>query len=146
MNGYPRWFLPFLIVVAMIVFISGLALTPNFADRVWAIEMGWRASGGVRILSTAFHVLTGFIIIGCLGALLPIHIRSGWYRRINHLSGIMCATALIVLGIGGIGVLYLGDESLISINSTTHVLLGLLFSVVASTHIVKGFRIKAANK
>ena len=146
MKGYPRWFVPLLITAAIIVFMSGLLLAPSFTDRVWQLELGWRASGAIRILTSASHVMTGFIIVACLGALLPIHIRAGWARRVNHLSGLLCVVALLVLAVGGVGVLYLGDETLIAVNSTAHFALGLLFFLVATVHMINGFRIRLANK
>jgi hypothetical protein len=77
-------------------------------------------------------VAIGFCII--LGSSL-YHIRPGWKKKLQRLSGVLLLTVCAILILTGWGLYYLGDEQIRNLTSLTHSLLGVFLPVLIFFHV-----------
>jgi hypothetical protein len=143
--GYPHWFFAALMTALAGVLFTGIALLPSMLEMRLDIAMTWRIGGDLRLLAAASHCAAGFVLVGVLGALLAIHIRIGWRRGLNRISGTALLVLTIVLLLSVLGIYYLGDEGLSRASSVTHTSAGLLTVLVAVWHSIKGRRLRRAR-
>jgi hypothetical protein len=143
--GYPHWFFAVLMTAMACLLCTGTALLPSMLEMRLDMEMTWRVEGGARLLVAASHCAAGFLLVGMVGALLVIHVRIGWRRRLNRISGTTLVVLVIMLLVSTLGIYYLGDELLSRVSSVTHVSAGLLTVVVVVWHSIKGRRLRREN-
>ena len=138
MKTTPLW-LPRLLVVAMAaVVVSGSLLVPSALLFRLEWPVPWRLGGGARNLVGAVHVLVGFGLAALMGTIWAVHIRPRWRHRHNRRSGLGVIVVLVVLGLTGIGCMYLGGEFAAPLNSLGHMVLGLAAPAVIALHMARG--------
>lgn len=141
MRNYPHWFPRLLFIVLTVVFLSGCLLVPSalFFRLEWSVP--WKLGGGPRNLAGAIHVALGFCIAALMGAVWTVHIRHNWKLSVNRRSGLGVIVVMALLGLTGLGCLYLGGERAAPFNSIGHILLGLAAPVSVAVHVVRGRRL-----
>jgi drug/metabolite transporter (DMT)-like permease len=70
------------------------------------------------------HGVSSYAILVVVGSLLPRHVRSGWVRRRNMVTGLTVTAVMAVLAVTGLG-LYYGGEDLHAPVKWLHVVFGL---------------------
>lgn len=145
MNGYPRWFLPLLLALLAAVLASGLGLTPTTLVLRAEWELPWKLAGGDRVWVAALHAAAAFVLATLAGALWSVHMRSGWRRRRQRVSGLLLGTALGGLMASAVGLYYLGDERWAAVAAYLHLALGALATAVFAWHFVHGRHARQAG-
>jgi hypothetical protein len=140
MKGYPRAFLPSLLIALLLVLVTGLLLVPTTLVMRLEMDLAWRLPGDARILTAAFHAVLGFAVAMLLGALWSVHMRAGWRRRRHRISGTLSAVLLVLLAASAVGVYYLGEESAGVIAALAHIGLGVALLVPFGWHWLAGRR------
>jgi hypothetical protein len=140
MKGYPAWFRPALIAVSLIVYVSGCLLAPSTLAMRAEWERGWSMASGPRQAMTAAHAATAFGLLLFIGALWAVHMRSGWRRRRQRISGLVMALGFCALIVTAVGVYYAGDQAWADAAGIGHLLLGLPLLVPFVWHAVRGWR------
>ena len=140
MKGYPRWFSPFLLSVLLAMLVTGLLLAPTTLVMRFDLALPWRLPGAGRILTAALHAGAGFIAAMLMGALWSVHMRAGWRRRRQRVSGALCGALLLVLALSAVGVYYLGEEISGTVAATTHLAAGVLLVLPFGWHWWRGRR------
>lgn len=144
MTGYPKWFSRLLWWVSVLLLATGLLLIPTMLDMRLEWDVPWRLEGDQRVYVAAAHFVVGFALIWVTGALWTVHMRHGWRRKQNRLTGALLAGGLAVLILTAAGALYAGDEALSLWSSLGHTLLGLTGVVLMPAHYLIGRSIKKA--
>lgn len=118
-----------------ILYVSGIFLTPTTLENHLQLDMPWRLGADVRIGVAALHALFAFLVLGLLGALWSIHMRSEWKKGGNRTSALAMLVLFACLVITGIGIYYIGESSLASWASLIHFGTGLLLAGPYLWHI-----------
>lgn len=84
------------------------------------------------------HGAAAMIALVVLGSLLPNHVRAAWRAHRNRFSGGSIVALCVALTLTGYGLYYTGGESLRSVASLAHLVLGLAFPAVIIWHIRRG--------
>lgn len=90
----------------------------------------------------AGHSLAGFVMAGVTGALLAVHIRIGWRRGLNRISGCGLLVLLALMLVSALGIFYLGDERLSRCSSIAHSGAGLCAAPLFIWHMIRGRRLR----
>ena len=86
------------------------------------------------------HGIAAYLFLICLGALVPVHVLSGWKVRRNRLTGATVLAVSAALAATGLGIYYASlDEGRFWV-STLHWGIGLLVLPFLAVHIVQGRR------
>lgn len=141
MAGYPRGFYSFLVVMFTALTISGLLLLPHMLTMRLDWEQPLEIAGEVRLASAAMHCGAAFLVMTLVGSLATLHMRSGWQRRSNRVSGVLTASLFLILTATAVGIYYFGDEDLSQWSSIIHSAGGLLLVAMVVTHGVIGHRL-----
>lgn len=144
MTGYPRWFLPVLLSLLAAVLLSGLGLTPTTLALRAEWEVPWQLGGGQRVWVAALHSAAAFALTALLGALWSVHMRSGWRRRRQRISGASLGSLMGALVATAVGVYYIGNDRLAATVALAHVVVGLLATGLLTWHMARG-RASMAN-
>jgi len=142
--GYPRWFPGLLLLTLCGLLGSGLWLIPSLLEMRLDMAIDWHGIGAERLLAAAIHALTAFLSLVLAGALAAIHLRIGWRRRLNHLSGTGLLVLFAAAGLSALGVYYAGDESLSLGSSIVHTVAGLASALLCLWHALAGRRLRRA--
>lgn len=143
MNGYPKIFLPSLITITSLVFITGLLLIPAFVifrmqwDIEWLMELPI-TRGSIRLWINGFHVFLGWLMIGFIGSLWTIHIRNHWRRNENRTGGVLFMLLWAIIIVSSLLIYYASDETLSQNSSLIHSLLGLFVPIALMAHRFSG--------
>lgn len=140
MKGYPRWFEPALLATTSFAFTTGCLLVPTTLALRADWSVGWRLSAGARSPMVAAHAALAFFFLIAIGALWSVHMRAGWRRHRQRTSGLMLVLMLLWLGVSGVGVYYLVDESWANAAGITHAAVGLVLAVPFLWHAIVGWR------
>jgi hypothetical protein len=140
--GYPRWFFAALMAVMAGLLCSGIALLPSMLQMRLDMDTPWRIEGGSRMLAAVSHCATSFMLIGLIGALLAIHVRIGWRRQLNRISGTLLLALVVILLASSLGIYYLGDEFWSRVCSISHTGAGLLAVLLLVWHVLNGRRLR----
>jgi hypothetical protein len=142
-KGYPRTFPRLLWSCLAALFISGLLLAPVTLEMRLEWEVPPWSLFGSRIWLGASHAAFAFVFMGLVGALSVLHIRSGWRRKRNIVSGLLVLTIFALLAVTALGVYYLGDERLAMWTGVAHLVLGLIAPLPFAQHYFHGWRLRA---
>ena len=140
MKGYPSWFRPALITVCLATYLSGCLLAPTTLALRADWQLAWRLGAGPRLAMVAGHAGAASVLMLFIGSLWAVHMRSGWRRRRQRISGLVTAGGACLLMLTAIGVYYLGDEAWAKAAGIGHLLLGLLLILPLGWHAVRGWR------
>jgi hypothetical protein len=72
------------------------------------------------------------------GAMIPVHVKSGWAQRRNLKSGLLLGISCIIAALTALGLYYLGDEAVRPLTSIAHWLVGLVIIPVLLIHAIRG--------
>ncbi|WP_346837236.1 hypothetical protein [Microbulbifer sp. SAOS-129_SWC] len=146
LSGYPRWFYAALMITVAALTASGLLLIPNMMELRLDMDAPLHFSGSLRLASAATHSLTAFLTIGLIGALATVHMRAGWHRRQNRVSGLLLVLLFAFLLASAVGIYYFGDMDLSRLSSLSHSLVGLVLVLLFAWHAVVGRRIRLQKR
>ncbi|WP_280152612.1 FeoA family protein [Piscinibacter sp. XHJ-5] len=138
MKGYPPRFPALLWTACATAFASGLLLAPTtLAMRVgWPVP--WRLPSDARLLAAASHAAASFVLLMVVGALWTIHMRVGWRRGRQRVTGATLVSGVAGLVLSALGVYYLGDSELAGDVALVHVSLGVLLALPLAVHATIG--------
>lgn len=129
----PLWHRLWLMIALTVSWGTGTVL-------VWAHYFG-RAEGAfgpethwVESPARALHGLMAFVCLIALGALVPLHFRSGWITGTRRASALMMAITAMIMILTGWGLYYAGGDSLRQGLRFTHSGLGLLLLPLFFVH------------
>ncbi len=134
MNGYPRALGPVLWSTLGGVWLSGLALVPTTARVRWDWTWPWSLGGESRVWVVALHVVAAMAMLGLIGALWAIHVRSGWRRRRHRASGTLLVSLWAAMALTAPVILYAGSEAWSNGGAGIHVGAGMLLPSVLWVH------------
>jgi hypothetical protein len=136
-----------------------LQLDPRFRFAVYAAfwilfitGVGWLvsdqmkdAASGELWQTTASYMLmvhggAAMATLMLLGALVPLHVRHGWRRRRNRVTGSLMAACNAVLILTAFGLYYLGSDTVRSWTSNVHIGAGLFLPILFCVHVFVGRR------
>jgi hypothetical protein len=136
-----------------------LPLDPRFRFAIYAAfsvlfttGVGWvvsdqmkDATSGELWQATAAYMLmvhggAAMATLMLLGALVPLHVRHGWRRRRNRITGSLMAGCNAVLILTAFGLYYFGPDTLRSWTSDIHIGAGLLVPALFGIHVFVGRR------
>lgn len=140
MTNYPKWFVPALVGTLLLMFASGALLAPTTLVLRADWDLPWRLPGGARVPVAALHAAGGFALMLLMGALWSVHMRSGWRRRKQRISGTVLGVLLLLLAATAVAVYYLGDDTLGNVAALAHLALGLTLAVPFAWHWIRGRR------
>jgi hypothetical protein len=144
LSSYPRWFFSLLISVLLALLSSGLLLIPSMMEMRLDLAAPFAVDGGLRVGSAALHTTAAFLTMILVGALSIVHMRMGWRRHLNRISGLALLLFLAVLLLSAVGMFYFGDEAFSRVSSIVHTLAGFALTVLFLWHLEHGRRIRAA--
>ncbi|MCE9679156.1 hypothetical protein LZP69_08210 [Shewanella sp. AS1] len=145
LTGYPNWFFWLLSSTLLAVMLSGLYMLPWVAQFKLEWEMELWLEWGYRLPAVIIHVVSAWLLFMLLGALWHSHIRSGWRKKRNHISGMIQTLSLLLLGVTGVGLYYLGSEAGQLVASLLHSFVGLLLGVTFVWHYYHGLQLREAK-
>lgn len=140
--GYPHGLYGALMLALVVLLASGIALLPSMLEMRMDYEMPWRVAGDARWAAAVTHCAAGFLLAGMVGALLAIHVRIGWRRRLNRISGTALLALLGLMVLTALGIYYFGDDFWSRSSSVTHSCAGLLATPLFIWHVIKGSRLR----
>ena len=97
----------------------------------------WQQAAATLLM---WHGGGAMITLMMLGALVPVHMRYGWRKRKNLVTGITVATVNAALIVTAFGLYYLGSEAVRPWMSDVHTALGLAIPGLLVGHIWWGRR------
>ncbi|GAB2862760.1 hypothetical protein GCM10027277_34190 [Pseudoduganella ginsengisoli] len=140
MKGYPKHYLRALLAALLFLFLSGLLLAPETLFLKGEIDVPWRVSGTARIVTAALHATAAFIAAAFIGSLWSVHMRAGWRKKKQRVSGALLAANMVLLCFTAVGIYYLGDDGLGPLTALTHLGLGVALAPPFIWHWLKGRR------
>src|ERR1700730_9774123 len=69
------------------------------------------------------HGVSAYALLVAVGSLLPLHVRSGWRRRHNVITGVMITATMAALSVTALG-LYYGEEQTQAVAKWLHLAFG----------------------
>jgi hypothetical protein len=146
LTGYPHWFYAALMGLLLSLFASGVCLLPTMLELRLELDTGLHLDGDLRLAGAALHTFASFIMVGVVGAMMTIHMRVGWRRRLNRFSGIALLAFCALLLLSAIGIFYAGDESISRDSSVIHAAAGLLAFPLYAWHAAKGRQLRRQGR
>lgn len=138
LSGYPKWFHHALIFSLLAVAISGCLMIPTLMEFKLDMDVSWRLDGAQRVWVAGSHTLISWFLLMQTGALWHAHMRAGWRKKLNRVSGVSTALALVILAITAGGLLYLGTETALNAAAITHTVIGILLIGLIIFHMLMG--------
>jgi len=121
--------------VVSVLFISGALWV--FTDRLKqtaAGEMWSRMSASLLML----HGAGAMVMLVLFGGLIPFHVRVGWRRNRNRMTGSLMLGANAALIVTAFGLYYAGAEPVREWASDVHIAVGLALPALLVWHVVRG--------
>ncbi|MDX1914350.1 MAG: hypothetical protein SFU55_02100 [Methylophilus sp.] len=122
--------------ILLSLFVTGMMLAPTTLALKLEWSVPWRLSSDWHIGMSAMHVTFSFMTLMYIGALWTIHMRSGWGKRKNQITGLIMLLIFLTLTLTGLGIYYLGDESLSTYASGIHLIAGLSIPLCFGLHYI----------
>lgn len=143
MHIYPRGFFGLMLLTFALLAVSGaLFAVPHLAER-FSFDAPLALPEGVLM---KLHGGAALVVTLAIGALLPVHIRAGWARRKNIVSGLSLLALNAILLITAWGLFYLGDEAWRQWTSDIHLLAGLVLIGVIAPHLALARTLREARR
>lgn len=86
------------------------------------------------------HGVAAYFFILIAGALIPLHVKSGWAMSRNLKSGLALASALAITALTALALYYLGGETARSWSSIVHWVIGIAASILLVVHAMCGLK------
>ncbi len=100
--------------------------------------------GGAARVLLMLHGISSYAMLVVIGSLLPRHVRLGWIRRRNIVTGVTTTAAMAGLAVTGLA-LYYGDEDLHLAARWLHVIVGLGCFALFPAHAFLAARLPRSN-
>lgn len=142
MKGYPRWFLPILLMSLFSESMTGLLLIPTTLDMKFQVDVPWRLMGEIQLDTLVIHSISAYLLMLMVGALFTIHMRAGWRKRKHLKSGLSLVCLFSGLILSALGLLYFGDEHFSLLSSSVHIGAGVLVIFFFMLHYYLHYRDK----
>jgi hypothetical protein len=84
------------------------------------------------------HGIGAYLFLLVAGALIPVHVKSGWSIGKNRVSGAALGSLLGALVLTGLGLYYLGSELARGWSSVVHWTIGLIALPALVIHVFRG--------
>ena len=120
-----------LYVAFAVLFVTGAVWL--IADRLKESDSEFWQEAAATLLMV--HGGSAMITLMMLGALVPVHMRYGWRKRKNLVTGITAATVNAALIVTAFGLYYLGSDAVRPWMSDVHTVLGLATPPLLFAHI-----------
>ena len=146
LSGYPNWFHHLLLVVAVVVAVTGLLMLPTLLEFKLDWEVVWRLSGEQRLAVAAMHTLLSWLLLMQVGALWHAHMRAGWRKRLNRISGVATVAMILGLTLSAAGLFYLGSDEAQLAAALIHSGFGVSVIGLFAFHVLKGRRINSERQ
>jgi O-antigen/teichoic acid export membrane protein len=91
------------------------------------------------------HGCIAALMIWCFGLIFVMHIKRGWYRKLNRITGASVSAMALILLLTGLGLYYLGDETVRANAGLAHWLVGLVAGLSLPAHIYWGRYLSAGR-
>ena len=108
----------------------------------WLFDGG---SNGIRVYLIAAHGLAAMAFLIAAGAILGVHVREGWRRRLNRASGSLVLTVASLLIVTAFSLYYVGSETLRGWASALHIVIGLALPLLLGAHVILGRRARTRS-
>lgn len=108
---------------------------------VFAVESDEMAD--ITHLLLVVHGASSYALLVAVGSLLPVHVRGGWQRRRNLVTGLTVTGVMATLGVTAL-VLYYGGEEMRAPAKWLHLIFGFACFAVFPAHAFLGERSPAA--
>lgn len=145
MKGYPTWFFVTLLAALTFEGISGLMLIPTTLDMKFAIDVPWRMMGELQLNTIMVHSFSAYLLMSFIGALGPVHMRSGIRQKKHLLHGLTLLSLFICLMLSALGLLYFADEDWINTAAMVHLTTGLAVIFIFVIHYAHAQKKKDAK-
>lgn len=89
--------------------------------------------GETERLLLMLHGVSAYAVLFVIGSLLPLHVRSGWYRRRKRWTGGATLAMLVLLAMTGL-VLYYGGEATREPARWVHIAIGIACIALFPVH------------
>jgi hypothetical protein len=86
------------------------------------------------------HGGAALAVLVLLGLLLPVHVRRAWLVARNRVSGSVMLALCLLLALTGWALYYAGGETIRTVASRVHVVLGLALPFLLLMHVALGRR------
>jgi hypothetical protein len=130
MKPWSRWLT---YAVLLTLWVSGAAW---LWLQYWAPPAGFEGHPA-QPLWMKLHGLAAMVFLLLLGALLPTHVKPGWAKKKQRLSGTLLLALLGILIASGWGLYYLSEEQGRQAVSLMHWVLGLGMPAFSIYHFVR---------
>jgi hypothetical protein len=141
MVGYPRGFPRLLWIGVAALLLSGLLLMPDALQRRLDWSLPLQLPDGWHLPVAAIHALCAWFALLLVGALLAVHVRIGWRRRLNLATGLALLIGFALLAISAIVLSYVADERVGLSASVLHMGTAVLATLLTLVHTLKGRRL-----
>lgn len=127
MRPYPPWFKRCLLLVLTSVLLTGLLLMPTSLLLRAEIELPWHLASGQRVPVAAWHAGSAMLTAVFAGALWTVHMRAGWRKRRQRVSGALLCAGLATLMLTSLVIYYSGEEATAALAVWIHLGVGIAF-------------------
>jgi len=135
-KAYPQGFLRVFWWVLGLLALSGVALLPNMMQVRFDWDVPFQFPLGSHVWIASLHALFAFATLALFGSLIPIHVRNGLRAKRQLKTGIALLVIAVGLPLTALGIYYLGNDTLSSVASAMHVVIGLGAALVLTAHVV----------
>jgi hypothetical protein len=107
----------------------------SLSGLVWLLlhdVSGDEWSESARVLLT-LHGISSYALLLAIGSLLPLHVRSGWRRGRNIVTGVLVTAAFTILSATAL-MLYYGGEEVQIVAKWVHLAIGFGCTVLFPAH------------
>ncbi len=146
MRGYPKNFLGFLLITLFISLISGLLLIPTALELKFAISIYDPSPESLAEYLHLSHALFSFLILFIIGSLWSIHMRSGWHKKQNIITGLGLTLGFFILFLSGIGLYYFIDDTFLNSTSVIHIIIGIFIIILFIIHYLYARRLNLKHE
>jgi hypothetical protein len=121
-----------------ILFLTGAAwLLADQMKHSSGTDETWQVAAAYLLM---LHGGGAMVTLMLLGALVPLHMRHGWRRRRNRITGAIMASCNAAVIATSFGLYYAGSELLRPWMSNVHIGLGLCLPILFVAHVAVGRR------
>lgn len=145
MIGYQRGFLPFLWTTLALCLATGLLLVPGALELRLEWDAPLQLPEGYRVGVAAAHAFCAFAVLMLIGSLYAIHMRMGWRRRQNLITGFATVGTFGVLVLSGLGIYYVAAERASMWISVSHMGVGAATVITVAVHAMKGRKLRGVE-
>lgn len=134
MRGYPKGFLTLLLFSLIVCSLTGLLLIPPALELKFFITIFNPTPELFSAYIPVLHASVAFLLFGIVWALWAVHIRMGWRKKQNRVTGIILVLGFLFLFMSGMGLYYCIDENYLNYSSAMHMVVGILINMIFMGH------------